>query len=392
VNREIYEKASEWRVEWRSGDIDGPARERLDQWFRTSPEHVRAFLELSALWEAGGDPELSCAHGTEDLIAGARAMTNVVELNRAPPEARPFLAEVKAQLARESPPMDRVPEAQLSTPADSFSTPRSVFRYGYPVAASLALVTIAAAGLMLYSVLNPTYATGIGEQRTVQLPDGSIVELNARSRIRVRYSDRGRDVELLTGQALFKVAKNPARPFVVKTDGTRVRAVGTQFEVYRKTTSTTVTVLEGRVAVLSQASEGPADAPSQELTATPGAGSATPENGAPRPDSPAILVSAGEQVTVTPSQVTKPAHADVAAATAWTQRELVFDSTPLADVAQEFNRYNAKPLIVSDGKLKDFHVTGVFSSTDPSSLLKFLRAQRNIEVVETESGIRITSK
>jgi transmembrane sensor len=90
--------------------------------------------------------------------------------------------------------------------------------------------------------------------------------------------------------------------------------------------------------------------------------------------------------------VTAPARADVAAATAWTLRELVFDATPLSDVAQEFNRYNEKPLIVSDAALKDFHVTGVFSSTNPASLLKFLAAQKDINVDETDAAIRITRK
>ncbi len=79
-----------------------------------------------------------------------------------------------------------------------------------------------------------TYATGIGEQRSIVLADGSTVDLNSRSKIRIRFSSERRGVELIEGQALFKVAKDHARPFVVDSDGTRVRAVGTQFDVYRK--------------------------------------------------------------------------------------------------------------------------------------------------------------
>ena len=92
---------------------------------------------------------------------------------------------------------------------------------------------------------------------------------------------------------------------------------------------------------------------------------------------------------VTAQQISKPEEADTAAAIAWTQRELVFDETPLTDVAAEFNRYNDNPLIVNDASLKNFHVTGVFSSTDPSSLLKFLRAQKGIRVQESDQGILI---
>jgi transmembrane sensor len=97
-------------------------------------------------------------------------------------------------------------------------------------------------------------------------------------------------------------------------------------------------------------------------------------------------------VTVTPSSALQAVHADVAAATAWTLRQLVFDSTPLIDVVKEFNRYNDRQLIVSDNSLEDFHVTGVFSSADPASLLHFLRAQRGIDIEETGRDIRISKK
>jgi len=229
--------------------------------------------------------------------------------------------------------------------------------------------------------LSPTYATDTGEQRSVRLRDGSQLTLNSRSRIRVRFSERERDVELLEGQALFQVAKDSARPFVVRSDSTRVRAVGTLFDVYRKATGTTVTVVEGRVAVLPVL-----DVPGPALDR------ARVPDIAESGDSHAVLVSAGEQVTVTPSAVTPPTHTNVGVATAWTQRELVFDLTPLPDVAQEFNRYNVRQLIVSDAKLKDFHVTGVLSSTDPASFLRFLRAQPGISVEETDREIRISKK
>jgi len=91
----------------------------------------------------------------------------------------------------------------------------------------------------------------VGEQRSIALADGSIIDLNARSRIRVRLSKDERDVELLQGQALFHVAKDNSRPFVVRSDTTVVRAVGTEFDVYRKKNGTVITVLEGRVVVES---------------------------------------------------------------------------------------------------------------------------------------------
>lgn len=382
MNQQIYKEASEWLVDLRVGDVDAATREKLDAWFRASPEHIRAFLELSNIWEEGGDRDLDRTRSAEDLISLARtAVTNIVRLE--PAEASTSAhAELQTQSSTLTP---------VAASAAKAAPLRALLSrpWWMNLAASVAFVSIAVAALAVYSNRNSTYATGTGQQRTVDLPDGSKVELNARSRIEVRFSQVEREVDLLEGQALFKVAKDAARPFVVKSDTTRVTAVGTQFDVYRKTSGTTVTVIEGRVAVL------PPEASTVGSGGTAGRqGSSQPgirANARP-PALAVILVSAGEQVTVTPSKVTPPAHTDVAAATAWTQRELVFDATPLTDVAQEFNRYNEKPLIVSDVALKDFHVTGVFSSTNPASLLKFLRAQKNIKVDETDAAIRITGK
>jgi transmembrane sensor len=365
MNKQIYEEASEWLIELRVGDIDAVARGRLDSWFRESPHHIHAFLELSSIWEDGSDPDLDRDHSTDALIAKARAATNVIPLEKPGREAR------------------RSPEKPAPKPrrVSALPTLARVFSRRPVLPASIAVACVGVGLLVLQSVLNPTYATDTGEQRTVRLRDGSQVTLNSRSRIRVRFSSHERDIDLLEGQVLCKVARDPSRPFVVRSDSIRVRAVGTQFDVYRKPSGTIVTVVQGRVAVFP---------PPTDITAVPSA--ATPRTGSNADARATVLVSAGEQVTVTPSTITQSAHADVAAATAWTQQEIVLDLTPLPDVVQEFNRYNVRKLVVSDARLNDFHITGVFSSTDPASLLRFLRAQPGITVEETDTEIRILKK
>jgi transmembrane sensor len=354
MNKQVYEEASEWLVELRVGEVDAGMRERLDAWFRESPNHIRAFLELSSIWEDGGDPELDRAHSTDALIALARTATNVVPLERAD------------GIATRTTPQN--PSREVKAAARRLSS-RFLL-----VASVTASVVGGVLGVWFLASMPPSYATRTGEEKAIQLPDGSSLELNSRSKIRVRFSEHEREVDLIEGQALFRVAKDTARPFVVHRDSARVRAVGTQFDVYKKDSGTTVTVVEGRVAVLPRPSAEPA---SSALDA----GAAD-----------AIILMAGEQITVAPSTATKPAKADVAVATAWTQHQLVFESTPLADVAREFNRYNVRQLIVNDAELRDFHVTGVFSSTDPASLLRFLRGQRGISVEETDTDIRISKK
>jgi hypothetical protein len=104
----------------------------------------------------------------------------------------------------------------------------------------------------------------------------------------------------------------------------------------------------------------------------------------------AVFLSAGEQVTVTPAAIPVPQHADLTAATAWMQHRLTIDGAKLSDVVAEFNRYNHRQLIIEGKELSDFHVSGVYSSTDPTSLLRFLREQSDIRIIETDIEVRIT--
>jgi transmembrane sensor len=106
----------------------------------------------------------------------------------------------------------------------------------------------------------------------------------------------------------------------------------------------------------------------------------------------AILLSAGERLTVLPHTVTKPTRADPSVATAWLQKRLIFEETPLSEVAEEFNRYNKRPLTIGDRELKKLKISGVYSSTDPASLINFLRSQSSIQVVETENNVRVVRR
>jgi transmembrane sensor len=267
-------------------------------------------------------------------------------------------------------------------------------------AAALAAVA-AVAGLAVWSGLDEahTYRTGVGEQRLLRLADNSIVELNALSTIRVRLSEKLREVDLDEGQALFHVARDAARPFIVRSGATTVRAVGTQFDVYRRRVGTVVTVIEGRVAVMSGMQGSSADFPAEasaNADRTPDvrkhARAATP---APIRRAELLLV-AGEQVTVpterSARQEIKLIHTDVTVATAWAQNQLIFNDTPLSEVAEQFNRYSPRRLVITDPGLRSMGISGVYSSTQTESLIGFLRAQPNLQLSETDKEIRVTRR
>jgi len=100
-------------------------------------------------------------------------------------------------------------------------------------------------------------------------------------------------------------------------------------------------------------------------------------------------LGAGEQVTVTADEAEKTANPNIAGATAWREREIVFESATLSDVAEEFNRYNQRQIVINDPALYGFHISGVFSSTDPNSLIKFLQQRPGVKVTEDGSEIRV---
>lgn len=374
-NAQIYEDASLWLVEFRAGDVDAAQRKQFNAWLRTSPEHMRAYLELAAIWHEG--PRLDPTHrfDADEPAGSTSAGATVIALDR--------MSEVR-------PPQ--------GTPSARFST---------RIFAMAAAVLLAVLGIWAYGERN-TYATGIGEQRSLALDDGSTIDLNARSKIRVRFAAERRVVELLEGQALFRVAKDKTRPFIVQSDATQVRAVGTEFDVNRRKNGTTVTVLEGRVAVvppvvaLNLASPGalPVQLPlTQRASAGAGPRAAEVQDLANEQQRSAsgstaaageFLLAAGEQAVLTEQAAIKTDQPNLAAVVAWTQRRLVFESTTLAEVAEEFNRYNKRLLVIEGAELADFRITGVFASTDPASLIRFLQARPGIVVIAREDAILVT--
>lgn len=353
ANSQILEEASTWFVELSEGHLTDKTREQFSDWLRASPEHVRAYLQISALWEDA--PLLGKgAEDVEALIARTRAAGNVVRVGT-----------------------DRQPSSVRSR---RFVTPlRSA------LAASLVLVAI---GITFWLQQRGVYETAIGEQRLLTLADGSTIELNAQSRVRVHFTAAERSIDLLEGQVLFHVTHDTARPFIVHSGAASVRAVGTQFDVDRRSGETIVTVVEGRVAVLP-------DSPLQPMSAN-ALDSSAPSISAPDfaltgpGGAHGLLLTAGEQVTLTAKAASRPTRTDVAAAIAWTQRKLVFASSPLTQVADEYNRYHQKRIVIRDRRLANFLVSGVFSATDSRAFVAFLRAQPNLTVHETDTEIEIS--
>jgi transmembrane sensor len=92
---------------------------------------------------------------------------------------------------------------------------------------------------------------------------------------------------------------------------------------------------------------------------------------------------------VGPKTARKTVHPNLAGATSWTQRQLVFEAASFAEVAEEFNRYNERKLVIDPSALGTQHISGVFSSTDTASFIRFLRDRPGLRVIETPTQIRV---
>lgn len=231
-----------------------------------------------------------------------------------------------------------------------------------------------AASTCAIAILGAWFALGLrgdvieskqAERRQVMLEDGTVVQLEPETRLRVKYEEKLRSVEFEHGRALFRVAKNPQRPFLVSADQTSVRAVGTAFGVETGSRGVVVTVAEGKVAV----------------TDSPQARSSGEE----------IFLVAGQQVIVPDSGAVAPVRTvDTTRALAWAQGQLVFENDTLADVVQEFNRYNRMQLSITDAQLAARKVSGVFEATDAETLLAFIRESGSeVNITRTDEGIVI---
>jgi len=370
-NRAVGE-AAEWWLSLQEAPESRELRERFVDWLRESPVHVAEFLRVAQVHAA---------------LEGFRSWEGVdtagAETPGAPIDLSSYRKEAGAAATR---------PAHAGLLRDEAERP-STTRRRWLVAASIAVLAAAGGGAWL-----ATYAgaqvieTGRGERREVTLADGSALQIDPETRLRIRYKERARDVRLDKGRALFKVAKDAQRPFVVNTDHTQVQALGTVFGVEREPVGTVVTVAEGRVAVAPTAST--ESRPARSTTPANGTGESA-AGGSATPSSARagqVLLEAGEQVVV-PRRGVADAVKKVNSerALAWAEGRLIFENETVAEVVAQFNRYNFVQLRVADPGLARRPVSGVFDASEPESFIGFIQSVAAVLVEREGSDITISS-
>lgn len=298
-------QAATWFARLRADDLTDGETRRWRAWME-DPQHRRAFERLEHLWSDVGE------------FAPHREIAMRID--------------------------------SIPTAADSGAAALPSRRKGqrwYGVAAGAAMAALVGTWLLLRPAVPAQleYGTAVGEHRSVMLEDGSRVTLDTDTQLSVAYSDIERRLTLTKGRALFRVA-NEVRPLTVHTSHGGVRAVGTEFEVYRRDRDVEVALIEGEVLLLPAGNDGTA---------------------APAP----VKMVAGHKArysSQTPIPQIEPLQ--MASAAAWLSGQLVFEDVALPEVAAEFNRYSHDQIELGSG-LSGVRVTGVFHS---DGLLSFVGA------------------
>lgn len=181
------------------------------------------------------------------------------------------------------------------------------------------------------------YQTELGQHQTITAKDGSVIVLAAKSRIFIDYSSVQRDIYLLSGEALFTVAKDKQRPFVVHNQGRTVQALGTIFNVRESKTVMEVAVLEGIVEVKAQSNINNSKAPIQQVT----------------------TLTAGQALNLDKlGSFSNTIVFDISERMAWQNGRLNYINTDLANVVFDLKRYSDLTIHIPDNQVASLGYTG----------------------------------
>jgi transmembrane sensor len=233
------------------------------------------------------------------------------------------------------------------------------------------------------------YMTQVGQRSTVTLRDGSTVELNAKTLITVAFTPTQRSIELVDGQALFHVAKNAQRPFVVRAGDREILAIGTAFDVRRDASSVRVTLVEGRVAVSREPADPAASPGSHQMLAAelaskspPGSSSSNRPQAVPLPTGHVesavvaeVFLEPGQQLLAQAASGESVVQSvDVQKVIGWRDGRVTLEDSSLADAVTEMNRHSPVQIRLQSRQLAALRVNGVFRAGEQEAFVTALES------------------
>ena len=295
--------ALDWLLRIQQSPEDAALRTELKAWLAIDSRHLEAYRKAQRVWQ---------------LTGMAQAATSAPAIER--PRATADLAAATAPAARPLRPRRR--------------------RWPALLAGSLAACLLILVAPDAYLRYQSDYRTGLGQQRSIELDDGSRVQLDSRSAIAVAFDGNRREVRLLSGQAFFEVTPDKSRPFTVDADGLRITVTGTAFNVAMRPSRLAVAVQHGSVRV-AEGSETLAEA-----------------------------LHAGDRLQWRDSGQVLRDTLPVTQIAAWQQGRLVVRDARSAEVLDELRPYLPGKLALRDDELGDKRITGVYDLHNPDAALR----------------------
>jgi transmembrane sensor len=312
-DEEIAARAAAWVVRLRADDVTGEDWAAATAWLDADPAHRRAFDEAEGLWAAMDHVAVAGAAPVVDLAAHRERRKGI---------GRRWLIAAPAMAAA--------------------------------VAAAVLLAPL------LRSVPTVVYRTAPGETRTVALEDGSKLQINGGSILSVKMERSRRLVHMDQAEAVFDVAHDADRPFLIDVGESQVRVVGTAFNIRRSAQDTEISVLRGVVEVSDL------DQAARKVRLTVG-------QAVRRAD-------ADDRMAVAP--------VDVRTAAAWTQGRRAYDDRPLSDVAADLSRAFSTPVTVAPDAA-NLRFSGVLLLDDEAAVIDRLERFLPIKATRGPQGVRL---
>jgi transmembrane sensor len=327
--------AADWLVRLQSTDISIEDTLAWQSWLNENPANTLAFADIEAISQALRDVPAPSAVSARQLA------------------------------------LDRY---DASVPIRDWYPPRARWPWmAIAIAASFAILTLAFAFWKTRPAAN-TFATAIGENRSVTLNDGSTIALGADTQIEVALSDKERNVELTKGEALFMVAKDATRPFKVHAGDATIVAVGTAFNVERDSDRAVVSVTEGRVVVEPATYFLPVSVLHEF-----------------KPKLRSVRLVAGQQTTAGSAGIEEPTKMEDPA-TGWQVGHLAFRLQPLRYVLEDVNRYVRKPIVLESDDVGALVITGTVERENIPGWIKSLERAFDLQVTEDADRIVLRAR
>lgn len=314
----IDDEASIWLVRLDNGNLSDQSRKELKAWLLADKRHPIALNAMADVWD-----------GMDEVLS-------------------------------------KISDDNITTKISLWPVLKPIFK-PIALAASVSFFAIFIWLAIPENVQKNSYATLVGQQMDATFDDGSIIHLNTNSRIETEFSDDKRIIKLIKGEALFEVAHDPNRPFIVYAGDRLVQAIGTKFVVHLDFEDIQVTVTDGKVKMSKVALN-------TELSDIKALTNATMK----KDD---VYIAKGEKVNVENGQAPKLTHIkpeNINRELSWLEGKLIFDNEALFDVIEEINRYVNVQIVLKDPSLHNIPISGRFDLKDSDALIEAIELSFNM--------------